>query len=99
MVEGSKSALGRSSGGGHEGVSVGAVPAENVLEFPPDVGLKFVITKPAADTDGEFIELEGTMLAHSAGPQRWPTALARRSTSILGRRRPTGWCLARLTCS
>jgi hypothetical protein len=36
MVEESKSALGRSSGGGHEGVSVEAVPPENVLEFPPD---------------------------------------------------------------
>jgi hypothetical protein len=45
MVEESKSALGRSSGGGDEGVSVKAVPPENVLEFPPEVGLKFVITK------------------------------------------------------
>ena len=56
MFEESKSALDRSSGGGNEGVSVEAVPAENVLEFPPDVGLKFVITKAAADTGGEFIE-------------------------------------------
>jgi mannose-6-phosphate isomerase-like protein (cupin superfamily) len=68
MFEESKSALGRSSGGGNEGVSVEAVPPENVLEFPPEVGLKFVITKAAADTDGEFIEIEGTMRAHSAGP-------------------------------
>ena len=68
VFEGSKSALGRSSVGGTEGVSVEAVPPENVLEFPPEVGLKFVITKAAADTDGEFIEIEGTMRAHSAGP-------------------------------
>ncbi len=68
MFEKSKSALGRSSEGGDEGVSVEAVPPENVLEFPPDVGLKFVITKAAADTAGEFIELEGTMRAHSPGP-------------------------------
>src|ERR671911_12437 len=32
MFEESKSALGRSSGGGDEGVSVEAVPAENVLD-------------------------------------------------------------------
>src|ERR671911_2866375 len=68
MVEESKSAPGRSSRGGDEGLSVEAVPADNVLEFPPEVGLKFVITKATADTDGEFIEIEGTMLAHSAGP-------------------------------
>src|SRR5215203_6732512 len=68
MVEESKSAPGRSSGGGDEGLSVEALPADNVLEFPPEVGLKFVITKAAADTDGEFIELEGTMRAHSGGP-------------------------------
>ena len=68
MSEESKSAVDRSARGDNEGVSVEAVPPENVLEFPPDVGLKFVITKPAADTAGEFIEIEGTMRAHSAGP-------------------------------
>ena len=68
MVEESKSALGRSSGGGNEGVSVEAVPPENVLEFPPEVGLKFIITKASAETGGEFIEIEGTMRAHSGGP-------------------------------
>ena len=68
MSEESKSAVDRSARGDNEGISVGTVPAENVLEFPPEVGLKFVITKAAADTDGEFIELEGTMRAHSGGP-------------------------------
>src|SRR5215207_1572041 len=68
MCEESKSAVDRSARGDNEGISVGTVPAENVLEFPPEVGLKFVITKAAADTDGEFIELEGTMRAHSGGP-------------------------------
>ena len=68
MFEEKKPTVSRSAEGNNEGVSVEAVPAENVLEFPPDVGLKFVITKPAADTAGEFIEIEGTMRAHSAGP-------------------------------
>ena len=68
MFEERKPAIGRSAGGDNEGVSVEAVLPENVLEFPPDVGLKFVITKSAADTAGEFIEIEGTMRAHSAGP-------------------------------
>ena len=69
MSEESKSAVDRSARGDNEGVrSVDAVPPENVLEFPPDVGLKFVITKSTADTAGEFIEIEGTMRAHSAGP-------------------------------
>ena len=80
MFEESESALGRSAGGGNDGVSVEAVPPENVLEFPPEVGLKFVITKATADTDGEFIEIEGTMRAHSAGPP---------IHTILSRRRPT----------
>ncbi len=68
MFEESKSALSRSVGENEEGASAGTVHPENVLEFPPDVGLKFVITKSTADTAGEFIEIEGTMRAHSAGP-------------------------------
>jgi hypothetical protein len=76
LFEESKSAVGRSSKGGSEG----AVPPKNVLEFPPEVGLKFIITKAAADTAGEFIEIEGTMRAHSAGPP---------IHTILSRRRPT----------
>ena len=68
MFEEKKPTVSRSAEGNNEGVSVEAVPPENVLEFPPDVGLKFVITKSTVDTAGEFIEIEGTMRAHSAGP-------------------------------
>lgn len=69
MSEESKSVVDHSARGDNEGIrSVEAVSPENVLEFPPNVGLKFVITKSAADTAGEFIEIEGTMRAHSAGP-------------------------------
>ena len=68
MFEETKSALGRCAGGDNGGVSVQAVLPENVLEFPPDVGLTFVITKAASATGGEFIEIEGTMRAHSGGP-------------------------------
>ncbi len=68
LFEGEKPTVVGSAGRNGEGVSAEAVRPENVLEFPPDVGLKFIITKSTADTAGEFIEIEGTMRAHSAGP-------------------------------
>ena len=68
MFEERESTVGRSVGGNDEGASVDTVRAENVLEFPADVGLKFIIMKSAADTAGEYVEIEGTMLAHSDGP-------------------------------
>jgi mannose-6-phosphate isomerase-like protein (cupin superfamily) len=68
MFEERESTVGRSVGGNDEGASVDTVRPENVLEFPADVGLKFIIMKSAADTAGEYVEIEGTMLAHSDGP-------------------------------
>ena len=68
MFEEKQPMVGRTSGGNNEGVSVDAVRPENVLEFPPGVGLKFIITESTADTAGEYVEMEGSMLAHSAGP-------------------------------
>jgi len=58
----------------HHSVEVGAGGAERggrlprVLEFPPSVGLEFEFTKSAADTGGEYLEMDGTMLAHKDGP-------------------------------
>ena len=68
MFEERESTVGRSVGGNDEGASVDTVRPENVLEFPADVVLKFIIMKSAADTAGEYVEIEGTMLAHSDGP-------------------------------
>lgn len=67
MFEEKKSTVGRSAEN-NEGVSVDSVPPENVLEFPPAVGLKFIITKSTVDTAGEYVEIEGSMRAHSDGP-------------------------------
>jgi mannose-6-phosphate isomerase-like protein (cupin superfamily) len=68
MFEEKKPTVGGSAGGNNEGVSADSVPPENVLEFPPDVGLTFIITKSTADTAGEYVEIEGSMRAHSDGP-------------------------------
>jgi hypothetical protein len=46
----------------------GAGRLPRVLEFPPSVGLEFEFTKSAADTGGEYLEMDGTMLAHKDGP-------------------------------
>src|SRR5215211_814461 len=57
-----------------DGVEVGVGGAgrgqrlPRVLEFPPSVGLEFEFTKSAADTGGEYLEMDGTMLAHKDGP-------------------------------
>lgn len=68
MFEEKKPTVGRSAGGNNKGVSVASVQSENVLEFPPDIGLKFIITKSTVDTAGEYVEIEGSMRAHSDGP-------------------------------
>ncbi len=51
MFEERESMVGRSVGGNDEGASADTVRPENVLEFPADVGLKFIIMQSAADTD------------------------------------------------
>jgi len=57
-----------------DGVEVGGGAAgrgqqlPRVLEFPASVGLKFDFTKSAADTGEEYLEIDGTLLAHKDGP-------------------------------
>ncbi len=68
MYEGNKVGVDRVGERDNKGASVDAVRPENVLEFPPDVGLTFFITKSTVDTAGEYLEIEGIMRAHSDGP-------------------------------
>ncbi len=68
MFEEKTPAAGRPAEGNGRGASADAVRPENVLEFPPEVGLTFIVTKSAADTAGEYVEIEGSMRARSDGP-------------------------------
>jgi quercetin dioxygenase-like cupin family protein len=63
-----------SKGTSRDGAEVGVGVAgrgqrlPRVLEFPPSVGLTFDFKKSAADTGGEYLEIDGTLLAHKDGP-------------------------------